>query len=393
MTRHRDRVARNVARIELSAIMDMSLRAAREPGAVSLAWGLPSFRTPAHIRAAVQHALDADPDVGKYSLGDGLPELRAAVAREHLAATGIGVDSDAQVLITAGNMEGLNVLFHTLLNPGDRVIVTDPGFVSHIHQIELCGGQATGWRLDESRGWALDLDALPGLIDERTKAILLVTPSNPTGRIFTEHELRRVGEIARERDVLVLLDDPYRHFTYGNRALYFNLASVPELAGHVVYLFSFSKCYAMSGWRLGYLVAPAALKRELMKVHDATVLCAPRVSQVAGLAALTGPRGHLREFELALARRRDLICARLDRLPRVFEYSRPEGAYYVFPRIVAPHASSTEFADRLLRDVKVGVTPGSAFGAAGEHHVRMAFCVEEREIDLAFDRIEAAFPR
>jgi aspartate/methionine/tyrosine aminotransferase len=391
MTRNRDRVSRAVAGIALSAIMDMSLRAAREPGAVSLAWGLPSFRTPAHIRTAAQRALDTDAEIGKYTLGDGLPELRAAVAREHLAATGIAVDPDADVLITAGNMEGLNLLFHTLLDPGDGVIVTDPGFVSHIHQIELCGGRATSWRLDETRGWALDLDALPQLIDERTKAILLVTPSNPTGRIFTEQELRRVGEIARECELLVLLDDPYRHFTYENRARYFNLASVPELAGHVVYLFSFSKCHAMSGWRLGYIVGPANLKRELMKVHDATILCAPRVSQVAGLAALTGPREHLREFERALAARRDLICARLDRVRHVFDYQRPEGAYYVFPRIVTPHASSAEFADRLLRDAKVGVTPGSAFGPAGEHHVRMAFCVEENEIDLAFDRIEAAF--
>jgi aspartate/methionine/tyrosine aminotransferase len=391
MTRNRDRVSRAVAGIALSAIMDMSLRAAREPGAVSLAWGLPSFRTPAHIRTAAQRALDTDAEIGKYTLGDGLPELRAAVAREHLAATGIAVDPDADVLITAGNMEGLNLLFHTLLDPGDGVIVTDPGFVSHIHQIELCGGRATSWRLDETRGWALNLDALPQLIDERTKAILLVTPSNPTGRIFTEQELRRVGEIARECELLVLLDDPYRHFTYENRARYFNLASVPELAGHVVYLFSFSKCHAMSGWRLGYIVGPANLKRELMKVHDATILCAPRVSQVAGLAALTGPREHLREFERALAARRDLICARLDRVRHVFDYQRPEGAYYVFPRIVTPHASSAEFADRLLRDAKVGVTPGSAFGPAGEHHVRMAFCVEENEIDLAFDRIEAAF--
>ena len=392
MNHSRDRVSRTVAQIALSAIMDMSLRAAREPGAVSLAWGLPSFRTPAHVRAVVQAALDADADAGKYTLGDGLPELRAAAAREHFAATGVAVDADGQVLITAGNMEGLNVLFHALLNPGDGVIVTDPGFVSHIHQIELCGGRAIGWRLDESRGWALDLDALPALIDERTKAILLVTPSNPTGRIFTEQELRHVGEIARERNLLVLLDDPYRHFTYENRARYFNLASVPELAAHVVYLFSFSKCYAMSGWRLGYLVAPPGLKRALMKVHDATVLCAPRVSQLAGVAALTGPRDHLREFGQALALRRERICARLDRVPHVFGYARPEGAYYVFPRIVARHVSSTEFADRLLRDVKVGVTPGSAFGAAGEHHVRMAFCVEEREIDIAFDRIEAEFP-
>jgi aminotransferase len=393
MTGNRDRVSRNVAGTALSAIMEMSMRAAREPGAVSLAWGLPSFRTPEPIRAAVQRALDTDADLGKYSLADGLPELRAAVAREHLARTGVAVDPDDNVLITAGNMEGLHALFHTLLDPGDRIVVTDPGFVSHIHQIEICGGHATGWRLDERRGWALDLHALPRLIDERTKAILLVSPSNPTGKIFTEGELRRVGEIARERGLLVLLDDPYRHFTYENRARYFNLASVPELADHVAYLFSFSKCHAMSGWRLGYIVAPEWLKQQVLKAHDATILCSPRISQIAGLAALAASDDHLPRFERELGARRELICARLDRLPHVFDYVRPEGAYYVFPRIVAPHASSVQFADRLLSDVKVGVTPGSAFGAAGEHHVRMAFCVAQDVIDTAFDRIEAAFPR
>jgi aminotransferase len=392
MMSKRSRVSRNVASIGLSAIMDMAMRSASTPGAVSLAWGLPSFRTPQPIRVAVQRALDSDPDVGKYSLGDGLPELRAAVASEHLASTGIAVDPDRNVLITAGNMEGLNTLFHALLDPGDRVVVTDPGFVSHIHQIELCGGRATSWRLDEARDWALDLDALPTLIDERTRAVLLVSPSNPTGKIFTEAELKRVGAIAREHDLMVLLDDPYRHFTYENRARYFNLASVPELADHVVYLFSFSKCHAMSGWRLGYAIAPEWLKSEMLKVHDATVLCAPRVSQVAGLAALASSDDHLPRFERALAERRKLIGARLDRVPHVFRYARPEGAYYVFPRIVAPHASSAEFADRLLTEVKIGVTPGRAFGPSGEHHVRMAFCVTEDTINTAFDRIEAAFP-
>jgi aspartate/methionine/tyrosine aminotransferase len=288
-------------------------------------------------------------------------------------------------------MEGFSALFRAIIEPGDRVIVTDPGFVSHIHQIELCGGQATSWTLDEARGWALDLDALPRLVDDRTKAIVLVTPSNPTGKIFTESELRRVGEFARSHNLLVLLDDPYRHFTYENRARYFNLASVRELAEHVVCLFTFSKCHAMSGWRIGYAILPERVKREVLKVHDATIICAPRVSQVAGLAAVSGDRGHLAEFERTLGRRREQICARLDRVPHVFGYLRPEGAYYVFPKILVPHESSYEFAIRLLRDAKVAVTPGSAFGRAGEGHVRMAFCVDERTIDVAFDRIEAQF--
>ena len=201
--------------------------------------------------------------------------------------------------------------------------------------------------------------------------------------------MRDVGRLATKHGLLVILDDPYCHFTYENRDRYFNLSSVPELADRVAYLFTFSKCHAMSGWRLGYAVLPDWLKREVLKVHDATMICAPRVSQIAGLAALNGEQEHLREFEEILARRRRLICARLDALPDVFDYVEPQGAYYVFPRILAQHENSYEFAIRLLEEAKVVVTPGSAFGSAGEHHVRMAFCVEEEVIETAFDRLEA----
>jgi aminotransferase len=387
------RIARNVAGMRISAIKEMAMLAAGMEDVASLTWGLPSFRTPAHIRAAVARALEEDPAIGMYSLPDGLPELRRLAAQAHERATGVAVDPDANILITAGNMQGINLLLHVLLDPGDEVVITDPGFASHLQQIRLCGGTAVHWTLDEVKGWSLDVEALPSLIGERTKAIVLVTPSNPTGRIFRREELMRVGEIARERGLVVLIDDPYSHFAYENTDLCFNLASYPEFADHVAYLFTFSKCHAMSGWRLGYAVLPAALKSEALKVHDAMVICAPRVSQRAGIAALSSPPDHLAEFESALARRRDLICARLDAVDHVFEYVRPEGTYYVFPRILVPHRDSTEFALRLLHEARVTVTPGVAFGPSGEGHVRMAFCVEEEVIERAFDRIEALFPR
>jgi aspartate/methionine/tyrosine aminotransferase len=393
MTNMKNLTSDHVAAITVSAIKQMAMRAAKVEGAVSLTWGLPSFRTPEGIRRAVERALENDPDIGKYTLPDGLPELRGAAAETHRAATGIAVDPDRNVTITAGNMEGIKTLLRSLIDPGDEIVVTDPGFASHFIQIGLCGGRPVFWRMDEARGWALDLEALPGLVTDRTKAILLVTPSNPTGRIFTEAELREVGRVAAERGLAVILDDPYCHFTYENRERYFNLSSVPELAGHVAYLFTFSKCHAMSGWRLGYAVLPEWLKREVLKVHDATMICAPRISQIAGLAALSGEQAHLGAFEDRLAKRRELICARLDALPHVFEYVKPEGAYYVFPRILAEHQDSYEFAIRLLEEAKVTLTPGSAFGPTGEHHVRMAFCVEEDVIEAAFDRIEAYFGR
>ena len=393
MDRSSSLVSKNVSGISLSAIKDMAFRSAKVEGAASLTWGLPSFQTPEHIREFAIHRLEADPEIGKYALPDGLPELRSLVAVTHEKACGIAVDPDKQVMITAGNMQGLNSLFHVLIDPGDEIIVTDPGFPSHFQQIRLCGGKPVFWQLDETQNWALDLEILPQLISSRTKAIVLVSPSNPTGAIFPEKALRQIGQIALERNITILLADPYSHFTYENRDSYFNLASVSELADRIAYLFTFSKTYAMSGWRLGYMVLPEWLKREALKVHDATIICAPRISQVAGLAALTEDPEHLCQFEEILAQRRALICQRLDAVPHAFQYTKPEGAYYVFPKIVAEHRDSFEFSIRLLEEAKVTVTPGKAFGPSGEHHVRMAYCVAEETIIKAFDRIEGYFGR
>ena len=380
-----------VSGITVSAIKEMAIRAAKLEGVASLTWGLPSFRTPEPIRRAVGELLESDPDIGKYTLPDGLPALRQAAAEAHQAASGILVDPDRQVTITAGNMQGLNSLFHVLINPGDEIIVTDPGFASHFQQIRLCGGRPVFWPLDEARGWQLDPDTLPGIVTDRTKAIVLVSPANPTGTIFSEKALRRVGEIAMERNILILLDDPYSHFCYENRTRHFNLSTVPELADNLVYFFTFSKAFAMTGWRIGYMVLPQDLKMQALKVHDATIICAPRVSQLAGLAALRQDPDHLREFEAVLARRRDLICDRLDAMPHVFSYARPEGAYYVFPRIVADHDNAVDFCLSLLDETRVALTPGSAFGPSGENHVRMAYCVSDETIERAFDRMEQYF--
>lgn len=384
-------IARNVAGLKLSAIKEMAMLSARTAGALSLAWGLPSFQTPLHIRNYVTERLASDAAAGMYTLPDGLIELRELVAAHHANEFHCALDPDEHVMISAGNMQALNTILHVILEPDDEIILTDPGFASHFQQIRISRGRPVCWRLLEENGWSLDLEALANLVSPRTKAIVLVSPSNPTGKIFAREELLAVAEIARSRRLLVVVDDPYRHFTYENRSKYFNLASDEAFRDHVVYCFSFSKAYAMSGWRLGYMIMPPQVKRQALKIHDATMICAPRIAQLAGIAALEGPPDHLAEFEKVLEARRDLIRERLDRLPHVFDYVKPEGAYYVFPRICAPHTDSVEFSRRLLSEAKVTVTPGSAFGPSGEHHVRMAFCVSEQVIDKAFDRIEAFF--
>lgn len=363
----------------------------RIEGVASLTWGLPSFRTPEYIREGVKRALDDDVDAGKYTLPDGLRELRQLAVAEYKIKTGIQLDADKHVMISAGNMQALNTLFHTMLDPGDEIILTDPCFASHIQQINLFSGVPVYWPLDEKNNWSLDVNRLPGLITDKTQAIVLVSPSNPTGKIFSKEALIRVGEIAKQHNILIILDDPYSEFLYDNRDKYFNLASVEELKEHIVYLYSFSKAYAMSGWRLSYMVMPAELKHEALKVHDATMICAPRISQLAGIVALSQLSSHKKEFEAVLSCRRELICQRLNNLPDVFSNQKPEGAYYIFPEIIATHKDSRDFAIGLLNNARVAVTPGSAFGPSGEHHVRMAYCVDEDTINLAFDRIEKYF--
>ena len=391
MTFITDIVSTNVHKTRISAIKEMAMLSARIEGAASLTWGLPSFRTPEYIRLGVKQYLDQDIDAGKYTLPAGLPDLRELVVADHKAKTGIDIDADENVMISAGNMQGLNTLFHTMLDPGDEIILTDPCFASHIQQINLFSGKPVYWPLDENNNWSLDIDLLPELITDKTQAIVLVSPSNPTGKIFSESELIRVGEIAKRHNILIIIDDPYSAFLYDNRDKYFNLASVEAFKEHIVYLHSFSKSYAMSGWRLAYMIMPAELKHEALKVHDATMICAPRISQLAGIAALSKPSDHKQEFETILNSRRELICQRLDNVPHVFANQKPEGAYYVFPKIIAAHTNSKEFAIDLLNNARVTVTPGSAFGPSGEHHVRMAYCVDEDTINLAFDRIEKIF--
>jgi len=391
MTFITDIVSTNVHQTSISAIKEMAMLSAGVEGAASLTWGLPSFRTPEYIRRGVKQYLDEDLDAGKYTLPDGLPELRAQVVAKHKKKTGIEVDADENVMISAGNMQALNTLFHTMLDPGDEIILTDPCFASHIQQINLFSGKPVYWPLDENNNWSLDIDLLADLITDKTQAIVLVSPSNPTGKIFTEDELMSVGAIAKQHNILIIIDDPYSDFVYDNRDKYFNLASVEKFKQHIVYLYSFSKSYAMSGWRLSYMVMPAELKREALKVHDATMICAPRISQLAGIVALSQPSDHKQEFETILHGRRELICQRLDNVPHVFANQKPEGAYYVFPKIIAAHTTSKNFAIDLLNKARVAVTPGSAFGPSGEHHVRMAYCVDEDTINLAFDRIENYF--
>lgn len=389
-------ISRRVAQITISAIKEMPLIASRVGGCVSLGQGIPSFATPPHILEAVCRRMREDPDCGKYTLGPGMPELREAVADALSSQIGRPVDPFQEVCITVGAMEALSAAVLTVIERGDEVILPSPNYASHIEQVLLAEGVPVFVPLQEG-SWQLDVEALRQAVTPRTKAIILCNPHNPTGANFAAADLRAVAELAIAHNLFVISDETYDFLVYDGRPP-FSLTTLPELADRIIATFSFSKKYAMTGWRVGYVYAKAGILDQIMKIHDAVAICAPSLSQYAALAALQGPQECVTAVTSALRRRRDLICERLDRLAKWFAYVTPQGAYYLMARYRVPGVDSMTFALRLLHEARVITIPGAAFGPAGENHIRLSFGGTEAEISDAFERIErwldrASLPR
>ncbi len=241
----------------------------------------------------------------------------------------------------------------------------------------------------EEEGFLWDIDAVRKAITTRTRAILYCSPSNPTGTVFPEGQLRQLAELALDHNLMVITDEAYEYFVYDSHR-HFSIASIPEMKKHAVSCYTFTKTYAMTGWRIGYLYADEALTPQIAKAHIPFAICAPVVSQYAALAALQGPQDCVAEFREKYLAARDLMCQRLDALKSVFDYRKPGGSYLMFPRILLDEGrDSTAFCKKLLKEARVSTTPGIAFGPTGEGHLRMSFCVPREEVNKAFDRIEA----
>ncbi|UCF90561.1 MAG: pyridoxal phosphate-dependent aminotransferase, partial [Desulfobacterales bacterium] len=296
--------------------------------------------------------------------------------------------------ISCGAMEALAGGIATIIERGDEVLLPSPNYSSHIEQILFAEGQPVFVPALEDRGWRLDIEGFKAAITPRTKAILLCSPMNPTGAVFSEQELRALAEIALDRNLFVIADEAYDFLVYDNLP-HFSLASLPELKKNLMATYSFSKIYCMTGWRVGYMYASARIIDQVLKVHDAFNICAPTISQYAALAALRQTAGRhsagrqfIRDLVAALAARRETICRRLDHLSRIFSYQKPQGAYYIFPKIRLEGLNSMDLAIRLLQEAKVITIPGSGFGPTGEGHIRLSFGGTEQQINAAFDRLD-----
>ena len=353
---------------------------------IHLELGMPAEDTPQHIKAATIAALQAG-EV-HYSDLQGLPALRAAIAGK-MQAQGVDLGPD-EVIVTNGLTQASFAAFMAFLGPGDECLLLAPYYPQHIGKAELAGATVRIAPLDAANNFAINPDLIAPHITPATKAIALINPCNPTGRVYTRDELQALADLAVEHDLLVFSDEVYADITYDG-ARHIHIAALPGMRERTITMGAFTKAYAMDGWRLGWIAAEAALIGPCMKLHTSEVTHVNTFVQHGGIAALTGDPAVLEGMVARDRARRDLVVARLNQMPGV-RCAPVEGTIYAFPNISATGLSAQDCADRLLEETGVVVEAGSFYGAAGEGHLRVCFgCAELPVLEEAMDRMQRFF--
>jgi aspartate aminotransferase len=353
---------------------------------IHLELGMPAEDTPQHIKDATIAALQGG--AVHYSDLQGLPELRSALAEKLRDQNKLDVTAD-NVLITNGLTQGSFAAFMAFLDDGDEALLLAPYYPQHIGKAELAGAKVTIAPLDASNGFSINRALIEPHITSATRVIALINPCNPTGRVYTRAELQIIADLAQEHDLLVTSDEVYEEITYGETHI--SIASLPGMKERTISMFAFTKAYAMDGWRLGYVVADAALMGSLMKITTNEVTHVNTFIQHGALAAVTGDASVLAGMVARDRARRDLVIGRLNQMPGV-TCAPVEGTIYAFPNIAGTGLSAQDCADRLLEETGVVVEAGSFYGDAGEGHLRVCFgCAEIDVLTDAMDRMQRFF--
>ncbi|MGQ9832632.1 MAG: pyridoxal phosphate-dependent aminotransferase [Candidatus Villigracilaceae bacterium] len=348
--------------------------------------GQPDYPTPDHIARAGIEAIEEGQT--RYVSPTGIASLRAAVAQEVSRRLGLDLGPD-QVVIGPGAKPGLFYATLALVGPGDEVIYPDPGFPSYAATIRIAGAIPVPVRLREEKGFSFDLDEFDARISERTKLIILNSPGNPTGSIMPLEDLQHIAKKAQEHNLWIISDEIYSQLVYDGLNVP-SIAALPGMLERTVIVDGFSKTYAMTGWRLGYMVAPQALAERVGLLLTHSIGCTAAFTQYAGLEALTGPQDCVREMVADYQRRRDRMVAGLNAIPGI-TCQKPQGAFYVFPNVTSFGLRSAEIAARLLEEAGVAVLAGSDFGAGGEGYLRLCYCTSMEVIEQALEKMEAFF--
>lgn len=357
-------------------------------GLITLSSGTPDFPVPSHVLDAAKQALERGETT--YTPWTGIPELRRAIAAKLAADNGITVDPDSGVLVTAGTQEALQVVCQALLDPGDEILVSAPYYDEYRRDALLAGARLVSVPTRETDSFAIDADALAARVTERTKAVIVISPSNPTGAVQSRRALERVAALATARNLVVIADELYEKYVYdGHR--HYSIAAMPGLFERTITINGFSKAYAMTGFRIGYIAASPEFVRAMLPIKHSMTICAPSVSQWAALGALTGPqewfRGVLAEYD----RRRRMWMETLDGVG--LTYGRPQGAYYLYINVAATGLTAAEFSRRVREEYRLVIGSGGRIGTEWDSYLRGSLAVPTETLREGLARLAEAVRR
>lgn len=382
----RNKKAERLKNIKSSGIRRLFALTQHTPGLINLGIGEPDFTPSEHVLEAAKQAMKE----GKthYTPSNGIPELLEALSKKFMREYGLLYNPEDEILVTVGATEAVSLALLALINPGDEVLIPDPGFVCYGPAVFIAGGTPVSMPMLENDGFKPDMETVTSLITKKSRVIILNSPNNPTGSVLTFDELAELAKLAAENDLIVLSDEVYEKILYDN-AKHYSLATFPGMRERTVIVNSFSKTYAMTGFRVGYALGPRDLISAMLLVQQFIVACVDGPAQYAAAAALEGPQEFVSEMVAEFDKRRRLVHRRLSEIEG-FSCSLPKGTFYAFPNVKAFKALSAEFSEFLLKEAKVIVTPGSSFGKHGEGFLRLSFATSYEKIDEALSRIEEA---
>ncbi|MCH5272295.1 MAG: aminotransferase class I/II-fold pyridoxal phosphate-dependent enzyme [Lachnospiraceae bacterium] len=349
--------------------------------AISLGVGEPDFETPWHIREEAIYSLEKGKTV--YTSNPGLKELRLEIC-DYLKRRCALDYSEKEVLVTIGGSEAIDVALRSMIDPGDEVLIPEPCYVSYVPCVSLADGVPVTIELKEENEFRLTKRELLDAITDKTKILIMPFPNNPTGAIMEEKDLREIAEVVVEKDLFVISDEIYSELTYGKNHV--SIASMPGMKERTIVINGFSKSFAMTGWRLGYAAGPELIIRQMIKVHQFAIMCAPTTSQHAAVEALRNGESDVEMMRDAYDKRRKFLVTRLREIG--LECFEPYGAFYVFPSIKGLGMTSEEFATKLLEEEKLAVVPGTAFGDCGEGFLRISYAYSIEQLKTALERME-----
>lgn len=357
--------------------------AAGMEGVISLGVGEPDFVTPWHIREAAINSLERG--FTSYTPNAGILELREEIANYMKTQFHVDYSPKNEIIVTVGASSAIDLAMRTILDPGDEVIVVEPCFVSYVPMVELAGGVAVQVQATKENDFKIMPEQLEVAITPKTKAIMLCSPNNPTGTLLNKAELQAIADLAIEHDLLIIADEIYAELSYDDEE-YTSMAAIEGMRDRTILVSGFSKSFAMTGWRLGFVCAPVEISSGMLKVHQYALLCASTMSQYAAVEALRNGRADVEDMVKSYRRRRNFIVQSFNEIG--LECHEPGGAFYAFPSIQSTGLSSQQFAEQLLMKEGVAVVPGDVFGASGEGHIRCSYATSLDELQEAIRRIQ-----